>query len=129
MERVYLDCTGMPNSIPLRSEIPNSIYVDASDLQRVLSNFLECLSNAVLEGLQANRHEPLVSQAASQALPEPNQQSKVCVWRSIEDEYYDTTCKHSVYFEDGSLEGKPDYKYCPYCGKEILNEKKQLCEK
>lgn len=69
MDRVYLDCTGLPNSIPVRSDLPNSIYVDASDLQRVLSDFLQQLPNAIEEGLKANPVENRVSQAASQAVP------------------------------------------------------------
>jgi len=62
MERVYLDCTGLPHSIPVRSDLPNSIYIDASDLQRVLDNFLQVLPNAVLEGLKANPLEQRVMQ-------------------------------------------------------------------
>jgi hypothetical protein len=68
MDRVYLDCTGLPNSIPVRSELPNSIYVDASDLQRVLNSFLESLPNAILEGLKANPVENLVRQGEVQPM-------------------------------------------------------------
>ncbi|MBU2061715.1 MAG: hypothetical protein KKH44_07710 [Bacteroidetes bacterium] len=62
MERVYLDTSGLPNSIPVRSELPNSIYVDASDLQRVLENFTQQLPYALEEALKTNRAETLVSQ-------------------------------------------------------------------
>ena len=66
MERVYLDCTGLPHSIPVRSELPNSIYVDASDLQRVLDNFLQGFTYAIAEGMKANPVENFVRQGVSQ---------------------------------------------------------------
>jgi len=53
MQKIHLDCSALPSSIPLRSELPNSIYIDASDLQRVLSDFLRELPNTISEGLKA----------------------------------------------------------------------------
>jgi hypothetical protein len=68
MERVYLDCTGLPHSIPVRSEIPNTIYIDASNLQTVLDNFLQVLPNVISEGLKANPLEQRVMQKIAEEI-------------------------------------------------------------
>ena len=45
-----------------------------------------------------------------------------CVW--IPDDlhdYYETSCDHAFSFEYGKRE--KEFKYCPYCGKEIEEAK------
>ena len=42
-----------------------------------------------------------------------------CDWTDC-SEYYETECKKSFYFSDGSLFDN-GFKYCPYCGK-LINE-------
>jgi hypothetical protein len=55
--------------------------------------------------------------------------NKECVWTfkdrylgyKEDDSYYETDCNESFYFDDGHsrLKDYGNFKYCPYCGKEI----------
>ena len=50
--------------------------------------------------------------------------NEYCMWRYLEDwtgSYWETSCNNKFQFINGSIEGN-DFKYCPYCGKEIAVE-------
>ena len=49
---------------------------------------------------------------------------KTCTWKyecPYEIGYYDTECGTAYYFEEGTIE-ENDYRFCPYCGKRIVEE-------
>jgi hypothetical protein len=55
--------------------------------------------------------------------------SDICEWYSDEEIdssceiHYETKCNESFYFVDGSLADNPAFIWCPFCGKEIKEEK------
>jgi len=66
---------------------------------------------------ESNLVENRVSQAASQAMPEPN--SQVCEWE-MKEYYYKTSCNNNnSYFSIVDHFDLDNWKYCPYCGKLI----------
>jgi hypothetical protein len=93
MERVYLDCTGLPHSIPVRSEIPNTIYIDASNLQTVLDNFLQVLPNVISEGLKANPLEQRVMQIPASPVAEGRNKNGKNIKRITRNNRYGYTTK------------------------------------
>ena len=53
--------------------------------------------------------------------------NEYCMWRYLEDwtgSYWETSCNNKFQFINGSIEGN-DFKYCPYCGKEIMVEENE----
>ena len=42
-----------------------------------------------------------------------------CVWTNQVD-YWETECDNAQIFTSGNIEDN-EYKYCPYCGKQILD--------
>lgn len=45
-----------------------------------------------------------------------------CEWNGCDDGYYSTSCNKSFIFTESDCEGN-DFKYCPYCGREIKEMK------
>jgi hypothetical protein len=45
-----------------------------------------------------------------------------CKWTITIEQVYNTSCKHSFFFIEGDLKNNPDFKHCPYCGKEIVEK-------
>ena len=49
--------------------------------------------------------------------------SQTCAWKLYEEldetTVWRTDCKHLQFFTDGGV-SENEYKFCPYCGKEIL---------
>ena len=41
-----------------------------------------------------------------------------CKWTWNGDGFYQTSCGNSFFFESGNIK-ENNFKYCPYCGKEI----------
>jgi DNA-directed RNA polymerase subunit RPC12/RpoP len=49
---------------------------------------------------------------------------ETCTWKFYEDEwssYYETNCGRAYVFDFGTLT-ENNYKFCPYCGKRIVEE-------
>jgi predicted nucleic acid-binding Zn-ribbon protein len=53
----------------------------------------------------------------TKAIEHLKQAGKKCEWM-LDDGIYDTNCKDAFYFSEGNLISN-DFKYCPYCGREI----------
>lgn len=50
--------------------------------------------------------------------------SDTCKWiynYMIEDGVYETSCSHSFFFDSGDVK-ENNFKFCPFCGKEIEAE-------
>lgn len=46
---------------------------------------------------------------------------ETCTWEYDDNyEYYNTDCAHTFYFVDESGIGENQFKFCPYCGKKIV---------
>jgi hypothetical protein len=43
---------------------------------------------------------------------------KTCEWTYEEDNYYTTSCSEAFFFVSGNWQ-EHNFKYCPFCGKEI----------
>jgi len=48
-----------------------------------------------------------------------------CAWIPDADGVFETTCKHLFEFNDGGPEDN-GFKFCPYCGKMLLEEEPAL---
>ena len=47
-----------------------------------------------------------------------------CIWTYCDNQdydYYETSCDEAHYFTCGDIKAN-DFRYCPYCGKEIESE-------
>ena len=49
---------------------------------------------------------------------------KVCAWNNYIENLcmYETSCGNSFYFSEGTVSDN-DFKFCPFCGKQIKEEK------
>lgn len=48
-----------------------------------------------------------------------------CKWELVDSYYYNTACEHGYEFTDGEPFAY-DFKFCPYCGLEIVEEKEPV---
>lgn len=84
------------------------------ELNKYISDWLYTKSDDLAEELAKDLNSIIVQ----------DRDSKTCEWeeRKKYDEYgvYDTSCNNTQYFSDGGIK-ENEYKYCPYCGKRIVD--------
>lgn len=48
---------------------------------------------------------------------------KICIWKYDEDGFYQTDCRNTFCFNEGSIIDN-QFNFCPWCGRKIVEKNK-----